>query len=49
MNMKVISFIVTIVIIVLGIVSYNSGDNPSWFMFFLGWVFVAYHELREML
>ena len=46
---KFASISLTIYFIVNGIIDYNAGLNPKWWVFFLGWGCLFFEELSNLL
>lgn len=43
---KKINVLITVAIIVCHIFFWAQGNKPTWFMFFLGWIFVLLSDLH---
>jgi hypothetical protein len=46
--MKIVQILFTIIIIIMGILDYNSGTSPDWIMYFLGWGGVLCMEIKDL-
>lgn len=46
---KILSLIVTMIIIITSIFQYDAGQSPSWFLFFVGWVGILTYEVERLI
>lgn len=49
MNWNWIGLIVTVLIIALGVFHFVGGQQPTWFMWFIGWGIVLSYDIKNVM